>query len=157
MCTGERHAQAVFTTRYPAGTLMRVMWTDDEKEGQVTERQEVTYVAAALIDLRGCMLEAYDRRQIMDSTGHVEPDPYMQERDAELARLVARVEQIRGELALAEAELRAYQLQDMEARRQREKPRAAGGRPGTGHRRSSWPHRRAHDVTVVAGLPCASR
>lgn len=53
----------------------------------------------------------------MDSTGYVEPDHHVQGPDAELARLVARVEQIRGELALAEAELRAYQLQDMEARR----------------------------------------
>ena len=46
-----------------------------------------------------------------------EHDPSLQEREAELARLVARVEQIRDELARAEAELRAFQLQDMEARR----------------------------------------
>ncbi len=53
----------------------------------------------------------------MDSTDPLEHDRHMQERDAELARLGARVEQIRDELAQAEAELRAFQLEDMEARR----------------------------------------
>ncbi len=53
----------------------------------------------------------------MDSNRPLEHERHVQERDTELARLVARVEQIRGELAQAEAELRAYQLKDMEARR----------------------------------------
>ncbi len=53
----------------------------------------------------------------MDGNGSLEHDRQVQERDTELARLVARVEQIRDELAQAEAELRAYQLKDMEARR----------------------------------------
>ncbi len=53
----------------------------------------------------------------MDRTDPLEHDRQVQERDAALARLVARVEQIRDELAQAEAELRAFQLEDMEARR----------------------------------------
>lgn len=53
----------------------------------------------------------------MHSSDPLEHDDHVQERDAGMARLVARVEQLRVELAQAEAELRAYQLEDMEARR----------------------------------------
>ena len=53
----------------------------------------------------------------MERNSGVAHDPQVQELDAEVARLVARVEQIRADLAQAEAELRDYQARDMAARR----------------------------------------
>jgi hypothetical protein len=53
----------------------------------------------------------------MDSTDPLKRDPQVQQLDAEMARLVARVEHLRAELGQAEEELRAYRVKDMEARR----------------------------------------
>lgn len=53
----------------------------------------------------------------MDSNDALEHDPQVQQLDAEVARLVARVEQLRTELGQAEEELRLYREKDMEARR----------------------------------------
>ncbi len=53
----------------------------------------------------------------MDSNDPLERDRQVQQLDAEVARLVGGVEQLRGELAQAEEELRHYRAQDMAARR----------------------------------------
>lgn len=53
----------------------------------------------------------------MDHSDSLEDDPRIQQFDAEVARLVARVERLRVELGQAEEELRSYQVKDMEARR----------------------------------------
>jgi hypothetical protein len=57
------------------------------------------------------------KEQQMETTDPLERDPQVQQLDAEVARLVARVEQLRVELGQAEEELRAYRAKDMEARR----------------------------------------
>ncbi len=53
----------------------------------------------------------------MDSNDPLKHDPQVQQLDAEVTRLVARVEQLRVELGQAEEELRQYRAQDMAARR----------------------------------------
>ena len=53
----------------------------------------------------------------MHSNDSLEHDPQVQQLDAEVARLVARVEQLRVELGQAEEELRHYREKDQEARR----------------------------------------
>lgn len=53
----------------------------------------------------------------MDSNDALEHDPQVQQLDAEVTRLVARVEQLKIELGQAEEELRQYRAKDMEARR----------------------------------------
>ena len=53
----------------------------------------------------------------MDSNNPLEQDHQVQQLDEEVARLVARVEQIKVELAQAEEELRHYRAKDMAARR----------------------------------------
>jgi uncharacterized membrane protein YjjP (DUF1212 family) len=53
----------------------------------------------------------------MDSNDALKDDPQVQQLDAEVARLVARVEHLRMELGQAEEELRQYRTKDMEARR----------------------------------------
>jgi chromosome segregation ATPase len=53
----------------------------------------------------------------MDSNDALNHDPQVQQLDAEVSRLLARVEQLRTELGQAEEELRLYREKDMEARR----------------------------------------
>ncbi len=53
----------------------------------------------------------------MDINDPLEYDRQVQQLDAEVARLVARVEQLKVELAQAEEELRRYRAKDMAARR----------------------------------------
>lgn len=53
----------------------------------------------------------------MDSASPVEQDAQVQQSDAELDRLVARVEGLRAELGQAEEELRQLQTKNMQARR----------------------------------------
>ena len=53
----------------------------------------------------------------MDGNSGVAHDPQVQQLDAQVARLAARAEQLRDELAQVEAELRDYQQRDMAARR----------------------------------------
>jgi serine/threonine protein kinase HipA of HipAB toxin-antitoxin module len=53
----------------------------------------------------------------MNSGDALAHDPQVQQLDAVMERLVARVEQLRIELGQAEEELRHYREKDMEARR----------------------------------------
>ncbi len=53
----------------------------------------------------------------MDSNDPLKHDPQVQQLDAEVTRLVARVEQLRVELGQAEEQLRQYRAKDMAARR----------------------------------------
>jgi uncharacterized protein YukE len=63
------------------------------------------------------MLVTYQRRQPMDDSDSRAADSAVQAYDAEVARLAARIEQLRDELSQAEAELRHTREREMAARR----------------------------------------